>query len=37
MKGSGRKFIITKEINLKFEHLIKQDDLYNLEEIKKKS
>ena len=29
-KGSGRKFIITKDIGLKIENLIKEDDLLNL-------
>ena len=32
-KGSGRKFIITKDIGLKIEILIKEDDLLNLEDI----
>ena len=34
-KGSGRKSIITKDIGLKIENLIKEDDLLNLEDIKK--
>ena len=34
-KGSGRKSIITKDICLKIENLIKEDDLLNLEDIKK--
>ena len=34
-KGSGGKFIITKDIGLKIENLIKEDDLLNLEDIKK--
>ena len=34
---SGRKSIITKDIGLKLEHLIKQDDLYDLNKIFKKS
>ena len=34
-KGSGRKSIITKDIGLKIENLIKEDDLVNLEDIKK--
>ena len=29
-KGSGRKSIITKDIGLKIENLIKEDDLLNL-------
>ena len=34
-KRSGRKSIITKDIGLKIENLIKEDDLLNLEDIKK--
>ena len=34
-KGSGRKYIITKDIGLKIKNLIKEDDLFNLEDIKK--
>ena len=34
-KKSGRKSIITKDIGLKIENLIKEDDLLNLEDIKK--
>ena len=34
-KGSGREFIITKDIGLKIENLIKEDGLINLEDIKK--
>ena len=34
-KGSERKSIITKDIGLKIENLIKEDDLINLEDIKK--
>ena len=34
-KGSGRKSIIKKDIGLKIENLIKEDDLFNLEDIKK--
>ena len=34
-KGSGRKSIITKDIGLKIENLIKEDYLLNLEDIKK--
>ena len=34
-KGSGGKSIITKDIGLKFEKLIKEDDLLDLEDIKK--
>ena len=30
-KGRGRKSIITKDIGLKFENLIKEDDLFDLE------
>ena len=33
-KGSGRKSIITKDIGLKIENLIKEDDLLNLVDIK---
>ena len=35
-KWSGRKSIITKDIGLKIENLIKEDVLLNLEDIKKK-
>ena len=31
----GRKSIITKDIGLKIENLIKEDDILNLEDIKK--
>ena len=34
-KGNARKFIITKDIGLKFENLIKEDNLLELEDIKK--
>ena len=34
-KGSGRKSLITKDIGLKIENFIKEDDLLNLEDIKK--
>ena len=34
-KGSGRKSIIPKDIGLEIENLIKEDDLLNLEDIKK--
>ena len=34
-KGSGRKFIIIKDVGLKIENLIKEDDILNLEDIKK--
>ena len=34
-KESGRKYNITKDIGLKIENLIKEDDLLNLEDIKK--
>ena len=34
-KGSQRKFIFTKDIGLKIENLIKEDDLLDLENIKK--
>ena len=34
-KESGRKSIIKKDIGLKFENLIKKNDLPNLEDIKK--
>ena len=34
-KGSGRKSIITKDIGLKIENLIKEDDLLYLELLKK--
>ena len=35
IKGSGGKSIITKDIDLKIENFIKEDDLLNLEDIKK--
>ena len=34
-KGSGRKSIITKDIGFKIKNLIKEDDLLNLEDIRK--
>ena len=34
-KGNARNFIITKDIGLKFENLISEDNLLELEDIKK--